>query len=220
MDALRRTQQKIRASLQDSELMVEMPDGADLDAEIDESLAIADHARREVNGIADLAGRLASYAGLPNGDSERDMVDVNTCIEEVVAGTRAENTATVWKRLGDVPEVFASRTEIRLLLAQVIDNSVRAVDGLEDRKPTIKIDTAWRNDEVRITVIDNGGGIAPDRRRQIFRPFYTSRDGAMGLGLTMAGHLVKKYEGGIKVNSLPGQGTVTRITLPTGIPGP
>ena len=119
-----------------------------------------------------------------------------------------------------MPGLFASRTEIRLLLAQVIENSVRAVQGLEDRKATIKIDTAWRNKDVLITVIDNGGGITPDRRRQIFGPFYTSRNGAMGLGLTLAGHLVKKYEGGIRVNSLPGQGTVTRITLPTGTPGP
>ena len=220
MDYLRRAQQKIHAALRDSDVIVELPDGIDLDTEIDASLAIADHARREVNGIADLAGRLASYSGLPNGDSDRDMVDINACIEEVVAGTRADAAATVSKRLGDVPEIFASRTEIRLLLAQVIDNSVRALEGLEDRKGTIKIDTAWRNDEVQITVIDNGGGITPERRRQIFRPFYTSRDGAMGLGLTLAGHLVKKYEGGIKVNSLPGQGTVTRITLPTGIPGP
>ena len=220
MDYLRRTHQKMRAALRDSDVIVELPDGTDLDTEIDASLAIADHARREVNGIADLAGRLASYAGLPNGDSDRDMVDINACIEEVVAGTRADVAATVSKRLGDVPEIFASRTEIRLLLAQVIDNSVRALEGLEGRKATIKIDTAWRSDEVQITVIDNGGGITPERRRQIFRPFYTSRDGAMGLGLTLAGHLVKKYEGGIKVNSLPGQGTVTRITLPTGIPGP
>ena len=220
MDYLRRTQQKIHAALQDSEVMAELPDGTDLDAEIDASLAIANHARREINAIADLAGRLASYTGLPNGDVERDMVDINACIEEVVAGTRADAVASVAKRLGDVPEIFASRTEIRLLLAQIIENSVRAVEGLEDRKATIKIDTARRNDELLITVIDNGGGITPDRRRQIFRPFYTSRDGAMGLGLTLAGHLVKKYEGGIKVNSLPGQGTVTRITLPTGIPGP
>ena len=220
MDYLRRTHQKIRAALRDTDIIVELPDGTDLDTEIDASVAIADHAHREVNGIADLAGRLASYPGLPNGDSDRDMVDINACIEEVVAGTRADIAATVAKRLGDVPEIFASRTEIRLLLAQVIDNSVRALEGLEGRKATIKIDTAWRSDEVQITVIDNGDGITPERRRQIFRPFYTSRDGAMGLGLTLAGHLVKKYEGGIKVNSLPGQGTVTRITLPTGIPGP
>jgi signal transduction histidine kinase len=42
----------------------------------------------------------------------------------------------------------------------------------------------------------------------------------MGLGLTLAGDLVRRYEGAIKVNSLPGQGTVTQLTLPTGTPGP
>ena len=220
IDYLRQTQQKIHNALQSSEVMVELPDGTDLDEEIEASSAIATHVRREVNGIADLARRLASFSGLPNGDVERDMVDVNICIEEVVAATGAEDAAAVSKRLGDVPEIFASKTEIRLLLAQILENSVRAVEGLEERRGTIKIDTASRNNELTITILDNGAGITPDRRKKIFRPFYTSRDGAMGLGLTLAGHLVKKYEGGIKVNSLPGQGTVTRITLPTGTPGP
>ena len=220
IDYLSQTHRKIHAALQGSEVMVELPDGTDLDEEIEAGSAIANHVRREVNGIADLARRLASFSGLPNGDVDRDMVDVNACIEEVVSATRAERAAAVSKRLGDVPEIFASKTEIRLLLAQILENSVCAVGALEDRKGTIKIDTARRNEEILITIIDNGAGITPDRRKQIFKPFYTSRDGAMGLGLTLAGHLVKKYEGGIKVNSLPGQGTVTRITLPTGTPSP
>ena len=220
VDYLRQTHQRIHAALQGSEVMVELANGTDLDEEIQAGSAIANHVRREVNGIADLARRLASFSGLPNGDVDRDMVDVNACIEEVVSATRAEDSASVSKRLGNVPEIFASKTEIRLLLAQILENSVCAVEGLEERQGTIKIDTARRNEEILITIIDNGAGIAPDRRKQIFKPFYTSRDGAMGLGLTLAGHLVKKYEGGIKVNSLPGQGTVTRITLPTGTPGP
>ena len=220
MDYLHQTHRRIHGALQSGDGMLELPDGTDLDEEIEASLTVAGHARREVNAIADIARRLAAYSGLPNGNAERDMVDVNTCIEEVVAATRAEGSASVSKRLGDVPEIFASRTDIRLLLAQILDNSVRAVEELDERRPTIRIDTARRDEEIVITIIDNGGGISPERRRQIFRPFYTSRDGAMGLGLTLAGHLVKKYEGGIKVNSLPGQGTVTRITLPTGIPGP
>ena len=220
VDYLRQTHQRIHAALQGSEVMVELANGTDLDEEIEAGSAIANHVRREVNGIADLARRLASFSGLPNGDVDRDMVDVNACIEEVVSATRADRAASVSKRLGEVPEIFASKTEIRLLLAQILENSVCAVEGLEERQGTIKIDTTRRNEEILITIIDNGAGIAPDRRKQIFKPFYTSRDGAMGLGLTLAGHLVKKYEGGIKVNSLPGQGTVTRITLPTGTPSP
>ena len=144
------------------------------------------------------------------------MVDVNACIEEVLAATGVRESAEVRTRLGAVPEVFASRTEVRLVLAQLVDNAARAVEGVEGRTGSIKVDTVARAGELVVTVIDNGEGIPPERRKHIFRPFYTTREGAMGLGLTVVGHLVKKYEGGVKVSSLPGQGTVARITLPTG----
>ena len=42
----------------------------------------------------------------------------------------------------------------------------------------------------------------------------------MGLGLPLARHLARKYDGAIRINSLPGQGTVTRITLPAGLSEP
>ena len=220
MDYLRQAQHKIHHALHNSEFLPDLPDGGDLDEELEASSTIAAHAHREINGIADLAKRLASFSSLPNGDAERDMVNVNACIDEVVAATGADQAAAVSKRFGTVPDIFASRTEIRLMLAQILENSIHAVEGLDDRQGTIKIDTASHGENVQITIIDNGAGIAPDNRAKIFKPFYTSRDGAMGLGLTLTGHLVKKYEGSIKINSLPGQGTVTRITLPTGTPGP
>ena len=220
IEKLRQVNRTIRHVLQRSDVVMELPDGIDLDAEVEASGALTDHMYREVNGIAGLAKRLASLSGLPNGDPERDMVDINACIDEVVAATGADRAAEVTKRLGDVPEIFASRTEVRLLLTQILENSMRAVEGLKDRAATIKVDTVGRNEVVVITIRDNGPGIAPEQRGQIFRPFYTSRDGAMGLGLTLAGSLVKKYEGGIKVNSLPGQGTVTQISLPSGTRAP
>ena len=220
VDDLHRTHRRIHAALQDSEAMVELPGDTDLDEEIEAGLAAADHMRREVNGMAYLARRLASFSGLPNGGAHREMIDVNACIGEVVAAIGAEDAAEVTKRLGSVPEIFASRTEIRLLLAQFVENSVHAVEGLAERKGAITIETARKDEEIVITIIDNGSGIAPERRRQIFRPFYTSRDGGMGLGLTLASQLVKKYEGGIRLNSLPGQGTVIRVNLPTGTPAP
>ena len=220
MDYLHQTQSRIQQALQDHDaLLPALADGTDLDEEIEAAGAIAVGVRREMNAIADLARRLAASAAMPNGTLERDMVDLNACVEEALAATHAEEAATVARRLGPIPEIFASRAEIRLLLTQVIDNAVHAVQGLEQRAGAIKVDTARRNDDILVTVIDNGAGISAERRARIFRPFYTSRNGAMGLGLTLAHHLATKYEGDIKVNSLPDQGTVTRITLPAGTPG-
>ena len=220
MDYLRQTQDRIQSALREHDaLLPALADGTDLDEEIEAAGAIATGVRREMNTVADLARRLAATSALPNGALDRDMVDLNACVEEVLRATGAEAAATIDRRLGAIPEIFASRAEIRLLLTQVIDNALHAVEGLEGRTGTIKVDTARRNDDILITVIDNGRGISAERRARIFRPFYTSRDGALGLGLTLASHLAAKYEGDVKVNSLPEQGTVTRITLPAGLPG-
>ena len=219
MDYLHQTQSRIQQALSDNDaLLPALADGTDLDEEIEAIGAIASGVSREMNTVADLARRLAASDTVRDGILDRDMVDLNACVEEALEATRAEESATVARRLGPLPEIFASRAEIRLLLIKVIENAVQAVQGLEGRAGTIKVDTARRGDDILVTVIDNGAGISTERRAKIFRPFYTSRDGAVGLGLTLASHLATKCEGDIKVNSLPDQGTVTRITLPAGIP--
>ena len=220
MDYLRRTQQKIREVLHNSDAPMELPEGDDLSDEIEAISAIASSVSQKMNGFADLAKRLDALTNDTGNDLERSMIDINGCVEEVLAEGTGQNDATVVRNLGEIPEIFASKTEFHLLLTEIVNNSLLAISGLEDRKGIVKIDTARKNDEILITVIDNGTGISPERRMNIFKPFYTSRDGALGLGLTLAGHLVRKYEGVIKINSLPGQGTVARITLPAGISGP
>ena len=148
------------------------------------------------------------------------MLDVNACVDEAIAAVGAESEATIIKSFADVPEIFALKTEFMLLLSKVVENSVQAVRELRSRKGVIKISTGQKAGEIQITVIDNGDGIVPEKRADIFKPFYTSRDGAMGVGLALSSHLVKKYEGAIKVNSLPGQGTVAQISVPAGTPAP
>ena len=219
MDYLRQTQNRIQDAFRNSDDIAETSDGADVDEEIETISAIALSVRQRMNGIADLAKRLESFSNGPANGVDRGMIDLNACVEDVIETAEAANRATIVKNLGDIPEIFASRTEFQMLLSELIENSVLAIEGLDERKGIIKIDTARKNDEILITVIDNGDGITPDKRVNIFKPFYTSREGAMGIGLALAGHLVKKYEGVIKINSLPGQGTVARITLPAGISG-
>ena len=220
MDRLHQAQDRLRSAFRESDFLLEAQGGADPEDEMENAAAAANGIHREVNRIADVARRLASFEGLANGRADHALVDVNACIEEAIAATGAENAAAVAVRLGAMPEIFAATPEIRLMLGEVLENSIHAVAGLEDRPPTIKIDTARKNDELLITIIDNGVGVDAERRAKVFQPFYTTRDGAVGLGLTFASHLARKYEGSVKLNSLPGQGTVTRITLPAGSPAP
>ena len=220
MDYLRRTQQRIRDAVEDGGAAAGLDGEVDVEEEIETVGGIAMNVRQRMNAIADLARRLDSFAGAPTNHVDRGMIDLNACIENAIATASAGTDAKIVSNLGDVPEIFASAADFETLLGQLLDNSIAAVGGLEDRNGIVKVDTARKDDEILITVIDNGAGITPEQRANVFKPFYTSRDGAMGIGLAFAGHLASKYDGVIKINSLPGQGTVARITLPSGIAAP
>ncbi|MCY4548252.1 MAG: ATP-binding protein [Defluviicoccus sp.] len=220
MDYLRRTQQRIRDAVGDGGAVAGLDSEVDVEEEIETVGGIAMNVRQRMNAIADLARRLDSFAGAPANHVDRGMIDLNACVENAIATVAAGSDATIVSNLGDVPEIFASTADFETLLGELLDNSIAAVRGLEDRKGIVKVDTARKDDEILITIIDNGAGIPPEQRANVFKPFYTSRDGAMGIGLAFAGHLARKYDGVIKINSLPGQGTVARVTLPAGIAAP
>jgi CheY-like chemotaxis protein len=67
---------------------------------------------------------------------------------------------------------------------------------------------------VRIRVQDEGAGIQPECLDRLFDPFYTTRDGASGLGLTAAFSIVRSHAGALTVTSTPGQGSEFVVYLP------
>ena len=176
--------------------------------------AIVGNVRAQATEIAEVAERLSAFSKR-QGEVSYSLLDVNDCIDEVVAATQAENVATVETDCGDLPDMFASRTEICLMLEKVVENSVQAIQEKgEDDKGEIRIATSGENDKAYITIIDNGVGMSADVRERMFQPFYAATDGRTGVGLTSTSYLVEKYGGTLSVSSMPGGGTVTRITLP------
>jgi len=66
---------------------------------------------------------------------------------------------------------------------------------------------------VVIRIVDNGEGIPNDRLERISDPFYTSRDGRLGLGLTIAKRVAELHYGSIEIASAAPSGTVVTIRL-------
>ena len=67
---------------------------------------------------------------------------------------------------------------------------------------------------MRVTVVDNGPGFAPEVRRSAFEPFVTTRDDGMGMGLAIARRIVESHGGHIAVGRLPSAGAVVSLWLP------
>jgi two-component system NtrC family sensor kinase len=65
-----------------------------------------------------------------------------------------------------------------------------------------------------IEVEDTGVGIPADNVARIFDPFFTSRQSGTGLGLWVTYQLLQSLDGTIAVDSVPGQGSLFRVTMP------
>ena len=184
------------------------------DEELKTASAVVASIRAQANGLVEFAEHLPSLSG--KRDDDRAPVNLNASIDAVVDDTQAKTKALVVKELSPVPDILASETEMYLILANIIENSVWAVEERGHKKGVIRIETGHTPDSgVAVTITDNGMGIDGEQRKRVFEPFYTSKDNAVGMGLTTTQYLVDKYGGSILMNSLPGQGTMVRVTLPT-----
>ncbi len=102
------------------------------------------------------------------------------------------------------------------LFEWVIENLVKnALDAIGNKKGKIEIRISSNNNNVEIDFSDNGKGIDLKRRKDIFRPGYSTKRRGWGLGLSLSKRIIENYHNGkiFVKNSAPGQGTTFKIIL-------
>ena len=109
-----------------------------------------------------------------------------------------------------IPPVDHDPNQINQVLLNLILNAIQSMD-----KPgTVLVTLRQEDDDVLITVADEGKGIAPEHLPNIFRPFFTTKGHGTGLGLSLARRIVESHGGNIDVNSELGKGTQFTVRLP------
>ncbi|MFL5304699.1 MAG: sensor histidine kinase [Polyangia bacterium] len=107
--------------------------------------------------------------------------------------------------------------QIDQVFMNLITNAAQALNAGQAGKPgTIRVAAARRDEQVEITVSDDGPGIPPEVLPRIFDPFFTTKDVGQGsgLGLSIVHGIVDRHGGRIQVESRIGEGTTFRISLP------
>ena len=74
--------------------------------------------------------------------------------------------------------------------------------------------TAVPGQKLEVWVTDSGHGIAPDDLTHVFEPFFSTKPGGTGLGLSLVHRIVQEHGGEVDVRSTPGLGTTFTVTLP------
>jgi two-component system NtrC family sensor kinase len=142
-------------------------------------------------------------------------VDVRKAVEQAL--TRAElpqgSRVQQVKDLQEVPLVMASEEGLTQVFLNLITNAAQALPA-NHPEPTIRISTRTQGADVVVEIQDNGSGIDAEHLGHIFEPFYTTKPGGSGLGLSISHGIITGFGGDISVDSTPGKGTTFRIKLP------
>ena len=161
----------------------------------------------------------------------KEPVRINSLTKEALKMLRSTIPASIEMHEhipADPLTVFADATQIHQVIVNLVTNAMHAMterNGLiEVRLKSVQLDDQIARKYpdispgayVRLTVCDNGEGIASKQMDKIFEPYFTTKkkEEGTGLGLSVVHGIVKAHEGHITVYSEPGRGTTFHVYLP------
>ncbi len=113
-----------------------------------------------------------------------------------------------------LPETAMEFTFDDALLSLALTNLLQNAIDASQPGTTVALTLDELGHEARISVIDQGSGIAPEHIESVFNPFFTTKTGGTGLGLALVAKIIDEHQGKITVNSDLGRGTTFEILLP------
>jgi PAS domain S-box-containing protein len=206
-------QEPVRGIVSYSQL-IERRLGNAVDTELREYLGFLLEAARRMR---DMVGGLQRFAQAGLRPTTWTLEDCNKLVaaaiddlEESIAITGATVTVTL------LPTLRGSQEQLRYLFYSLLSNALKFARA--DVPPTISIAAVADNDHWHITVADNGLGIEPQYRDQVFSPFTrvhaAQRYPGAGLGLAISRRIVEAHAGRIWIDSAEQAGTIVHFTLP------
>lgn len=182
-------------------------------AKLNDYFAIIINQSRSAN---DIVQRIARFGGRRRGRPEKFVLEsiirnvvalLRTDIVSVGAEVRIPNTSH---------EVSLDKTEIQEVLVNLLTNSIYWLQQVRKDRRIISIEVEKNDDgSLALIVEDSGPGVSKNDRDYIFDPYFTTKPNGVGLGLSIAGEIVKDYYDGDLDLLTPGKlgGARLRATL-------
>ena len=108
--------------------------------------------------------------------------------------------------------IYADRAMIEQVLINLLKNAVEACQ--ERPYPEVRVNAFRREGVPVITVSDNGYGIVPEAMDKVFVPFFTTKQGGSGIGLSVCRQIMNRHGGSISVISEEEKGTTFTLQFP------
>lgn len=161
----------------------------------------------DIDEMEQLIGLYLTFAR-GEGTEQPQPTDISILIEEVAAKA-ARGGAAIALDIAPLPPIVLRPEAMRRALANLVDNAAR-------HGSRIGVSAALEGGaSLRIVIDDDGPGISPERREQMFRPFESGTASGTGLGLAIARDIVAAHGGEIRLDDAPRGGLRVVITIPT-----
>ena len=170
--------------------------------------------RSEVGRLERLVSDFLSYARPGELKLERTTADeLLRHGAEVVAGKllSAGIPVEIDDRTGGAP-LEVDREQMNQLLLNLIDNAVAAMADRD--RPRLRLEAEARPGAVALAVSDNGPGVDPEEREQVFDLFHSGRRGGTGLGLAIVRRIAATHGGEARLRRDDGPGATFEVVLP------
>jgi PAS domain S-box-containing protein len=149
----------------------------------------------------------------------RERIDLGTVVREVReimrSGLSMRGIAVLSEFPSDLPPVVADRIQIQQVVVNLVTNAMQAMDELPEASLTYRVFERADGWQV-VAVEDTGPGITPTMLATMFDPFNTSREGGLGMGLSISRSIIEAHGGEMQAEPLPGGGATVGFALPPG----
>ncbi|MBN1364764.1 MAG: hypothetical protein JW976_08170 [Syntrophaceae bacterium] len=191
-----------------------------------QSEAVTDEQKELLNVIVDGTNRLDAVVSrfldyAHPYELNLESQNINTIIRKTIsiisANILAEKITVVQELEENLPEAQVDEQQIIQVLLNIALNAVESMP----QGGTLAFCTAGGKDSddgyINVIIRDTGKGISREEIKNIFKPFYTTKEKGVGLGLAICQKIIKEHGGSISVKSVPVQGTVFIIKIRTAV---
>ncbi|TXD83873.1 GHKL domain-containing protein [Subsaximicrobium wynnwilliamsii] len=164
---------------------------------------------QQIDTMSSIASAFSNFAKMPAQQNETlNVVAIVKLALDIFSEDYIEFFA-------EEPEILVNfdRTQLIRVITNLVKNGIQAIP--EDREqPRIHVRVFSEENNVKITIADNGKGISEVNKDRVFEPKFTTKSSGMGLGLGMVKNIVETYHGNITFTTQQGEGTVFTVTFP------
>ena len=175
-----------------------------------------EHIASQALRAGEVVRRIRSF--ITRGESSRATVQINDIISMVLelgeVDARSQNVEIHTNYGKNIPAVSVDPVQIQQVCLNLIRNAVDAMESVSPHARSLFIDSKRHDDGIEVSFEDSGPGLADNIHDNLFKPFHTTKDTGMGMGLSISRSIIEEHGGVLRYQQAAGGGAIFSFTLP------